>query len=115
MPAIVPTAPESAYAPAFAKAADKPAEQFQGDALPSTPFAPVPEPIEQTNTLSIVPDDVPPQASAPAIDPPSDDESIDRLAELSKLRASGMLTESEFNQLKSAIIASVSRNTVQSP
>ena len=36
---------------------------------------------------------------------------IARLMELAKLRASGMLTESEFNQLKASIIASASRDS----
>ena len=114
-PAIVHKRSDSANAPTAANAAEKPAEQTQVDALPSAPLAPASGPIEQTSTLSIVPDDVPEQAPAPAIDRPNDDEPIKRLTELSKLRASGMLTESEFSQLKSAIIASVSRNTVQSP
>jgi hypothetical protein len=60
------------------------------------------EPVVPTASLSIVPDDVPEQ---PELARPSQDGSIDRLAELSRLRAGGMLTESEFNQLKSAIIA----------
>lgn len=115
MPVIVPKVPESANVSAAAIAVDTPSEQTQGDALSSAPLAPAPEPIEQTNALSIVPDDVPPQTPVPANDRPNDDEPINRLAELSRLRASGMLTESEFTQLKSAIIATVSRNTVQSP
>jgi hypothetical protein len=114
-PAILHKAPDNAIAPTAANAAEKPAEQTQGDALPGATLAPASEPIEQAGTLSIVPDDVPEQTPAPAIDRPNDDEPIRRLTELSKLRASGMLTESEFDQLKSAIVASVSRNTVQSP
>jgi hypothetical protein len=114
-PAIADKAPETMFTSAAARAAEKPEEQTQAEALPIAPLAPAPAPIAQTSALSIVPDDVPPQAPAPANDRPSDDEPINRLAELSRLRASGMLTESEFTQLKSAIIATVSRNTVQSP
>ena len=114
-PVVVAKAPESANVPAAAIAADKPAEQTQVDALPSAPLAPASEPIEQTSALSIVPDDVPPPVPAPTSERPGDEEPINRLAELSRLRTSGMLTESEYSQLKAAIIATVSRNTVQSP
>lgn len=113
-PAIVQKAPESVFASAAARAAEKPA-QPQAEPLPAAPLAPASGPIEPTSTLSIVPDDVPEPTPVVATDGPDDSEPIKRLAELSKLRASGMLTESEFSQLKSAIIASVSRNAVQSP
>jgi hypothetical protein len=77
----------------------------------------------QTTSLSIVPEDSPEPHDAPAVarstqddaTDPSKDDSIQRLAELAKLRASGMLTDSEFNQLKSAIIASVAGSQPAAP
>ena len=86
---------------------------------PSVP-AGVSEPMVQTASLSIVPEDAPEQhdaspAVARTLQDDAKDDSIQRLAELSKLRASGMLTDSEFNQLKAAIIASVAGNQPAAP
>jgi len=114
-PVVAHKASDNTNVPAAATAAENPAEPAQVNVLPAAPLAPASGAIEQTSAMSIVPDDAPEQAPAAGIDRPNDDEPVKRLAELSKLRASGMLTESEFSQLKSAIIASVSQNTVQSP
>jgi hypothetical protein len=73
------------------------------------------EPVVQTNSLSIVPDDVPEHPVVRDEPRPADDGSIQRLAELSKLRASGALTEAEFNQLKAAIITSVAGHQPTAP
>ena len=80
----------------------------------------VSEPMVQTASLSIVPEDAPEQHDAPpavarTLQDDAKDDSIQRLAELSKLRANGMLTDNEFNQLKSAIIASVAGNQPAAP
>lgn len=72
-------------------------------------------PVVQTGSLSIVPEDALDHLEAPEIARATQDDSIQRLAELSKLHASGALTETEFNQLKSAIIATVSGTHPASP
>ena len=97
------------------KAAEMPAEPTLAADHLGAALVPASAHEAQTGTVSLVPDDVSEQATAPEADRPIEDEPVKRLSELSRLRANGMLTESEFDQLKSAIIASVSRNTVQSP
>jgi hypothetical protein len=107
-------ASDDAGAPAATNASDTQTEQTQANGRLS-PAVASSGAEEHTSSLSIVPDDVSEQAPAGEVEHPIDEEPINRLTELSKLRARGMLTDSEFSQLKSSIIASVSRNTVQSP
>ena len=109
VPAAASVAPTSSTAPT---SAPTPAP------APSVP-AGVSEPMVQTASLSIVPEDALEQHDAPAVartlEDDAKDDSIHRLAELSKLRATGMLTDDEFNQLKSAIIASVAGSQPAAP
>jgi hypothetical protein len=67
--------------------------------------------MEEQSGLSIVPNDIPDRAETAAHDAPASDDPVQRLVELAKLRASGMLTESEFNQLKASIIAATARDS----
>ena len=66
---------------------------------------------EQGAALSIVPN-LPEHSGAGGSEHLAANDPIARLMELAKLRASGMLTESEFNQLKASIIASTVRDSV---
>ena len=73
----------------------------EADPAPLSPAA-----MEEQSGLSIVPSDPPDRAEITAQDDP-----VQRLVELAKLRANGMLTESEFNQLKASIIAATARDS----
>ncbi len=63
----------------------------------------VPAGVEDA-ALSIVPGDPPERADAGAANP-ADSDPVSRLIELAKLHSSGLLTESEFAQLKASIMA----------
>ena len=65
---------------------------------------------DQTAALSIVPN-LPEPSNAGGSEHLAGNDPIARLVELAKLRASGLLTESEFNQLKASIIASTTRDS----
>lgn len=121
LPPIVLNASDGASAPVAIIVPDKPAEQIPAHDPASPALASASAAEQQASAVSLVPDDVSEPAAVGEIDHSVDEnhsigeEPVKRLTELSKLRASGMLTESEFNQLKSAIIASVSQNPAPSP
>ena len=66
--------------------------------------------LEEQAAASIVPN-LPEHSGAGGSEYLAPNDPVARLLELAKLRASGLLTESEFNQLKASIIASASRDS----
>jgi hypothetical protein len=83
-------------------AAAVPGGPEQEDAAPLAPTA-----VDgHEGSLSIVPG-MPERADSVDIGPQPKNDAVSRLIELAKLRESGLLTETEFNQLKASIIATV--------
>ena len=106
--------PVAARAAASTRRDSEPPAAPSHDAPDANPAPPSPAAMEEQSALSIVPDDPPEAVETVAHDAPANDDPVQRLVELSKLRASGMLTESEFNQLKASIIAATARDNAAS-
>ena len=106
--------PVAARAAATTRRVSEPPAVSSHDAPDADPAPPAPAAMEEQSQLSIVPDDPPDAVETVAHDPPATDDPVQRLVELAKLRASGMLTESEFNQLKASIIAATARENAAS-